>query len=507
MGAMSHQETALEWEHPLPPGLGSCVSIPGFLSPAECRELICAAEDRGFRSAELDYPPSYRNNDRQVLNDPALAARLLQRLRDAAPDDIDGLLPEGTSKDWKLCGINERLRLCRYLPGQQFHLHQDGVHHRGADCRSMLTFMIYLTDGDDFEGGDTSFYMAGPSSGEHESNPVVRIRPRIGSLILFDHGIWHAGDEVTAGMKYVLRSDLLFRRDAEEKPGLATVPSHHQGYIWTLAELGDGRVASGGRDGKIRIWHPHGELSETLEGHDQSVLGLVECGPGMIASVSRDRTLRYWDLASQRCIRSIAAHEAAALSLLCLPGRTLATCGADHTLRLWSAEGQLQHAWVGHDGWVWGMARLGDTRLASASEDGSVRLWDLPTRRCLATLQLGHPLRTIDSRRSNQEDGHTLAVGDAKGGLTLWQMDRQGARELGFFKAHDAAVRRIRFLRDGSLATCGEDNRLRIWSAGDLALVHEEVRGNFMTDVLELRDGARVSCGYNGELHWTSPRP
>lgn len=26
----------------------------------------------------------------------------------------------------------------------------------------MLTFMVYLTDGDDFEGGDTLFYAAGP---------------------------------------------------------------------------------------------------------------------------------------------------------------------------------------------------------------------------------------------------------------------------------------------------------------------------------------------------------
>jgi hypothetical protein len=515
MSAVTRQESTLETdgsrhgmlEYPLPPDLGRCVLIPGFLSPSECREMIGAAESRGFSSAELDYPPSYRNNDRQVFNDPDLARRLLERLGNKVLGGMENLLPDDSPGGWRPSAINERFRLCRYGPGQQFHIHQDGVHHRGADCRSMLTFMIYLTDGDDFEGGNTSFYSAGPASGEDASNVIARIRPRIGSLILFDHGIWHAGEEVTAGIKHVLRSDLLFRRDSGQEHVEVAASSHHQGYIWTLAELGDGRVASGGRDGKIRIWHPHGELDAVLTGHSQSVLGLAECGPGMIASVSRDRTLRYWDVATQRCIRSMTAHEAAVLSLVRLPGGKLATCAADHTFRLWSDEGELRQTFTGHAGWVWGMADLGHNRLATASEDGSVRIWDLDTRDCLLTLSFKHPLRSIASRRAGPEDAYALAVGDAKGDLTLWRMDQGRARELRSFKAHDAAIRRIRFLRDGSLATCAEDNRLRIWSYPELALNHEEIHGNFVTDVLELRGGAKVSCGYDGQLRWTLPAP
>ncbi|BDU19378.1 hypothetical protein DYGSA30_08350 [Dyella sp. GSA-30] len=366
----------------------------------------------------------------------------------------------------------------------------------------MLTFMIYLTDGDDFEGGDTLFYSAGPAGGEEASNVITRIRPRMGSLILFEHDIWHAGEEVTAGTKYVLRSDLLFQRGSVQEHATSSL---HQGYIWTLAELSDGRVASGGRDGKIRIWHPQGEPSVTLIGHDQSVLGLTECAAGVIASVSRDRTLRYWDITTQRCIRSITAHDAAVLSLVRLPGENLATGAADHTIRLWSDEGKCLQEFTGHEGWVWAMVDLGDDRLATASEDGSVRIWDLATRECLLALRCKHPLRSIASCRTGQENACSLAAGDAKGGLTLWRMDQGGAREVGFFKAHDAAIRRIRFLRDGSLVTCGEDNRLCIWSYPALVLKHEEMHGNFVTDVLELRHGARVSCGYDGQLRWTLP--
>jgi predicted 2-oxoglutarate/Fe(II)-dependent dioxygenase YbiX len=490
-------------EQPLPQELGTCVLIPGFLSTAECNALIEGAEGRGFSSAELDYPPSYRNNDRQVLTDEQLAARLLSRLRERLPGGIERLLPADLNQNWRLQGINERFRLCRYQSGQRFHIHQDGVHHRGVDCRSMLTFMVYLTDGDDFDGGDTLFYAAGPRGGEGESNFVARIRPRAGSLILFNHGIWHAGEEVTRGVKYVLRSDLLFYRNSEVTHPIDANASHHQGYIWTLVELDDGRVASGGRDGNIRIWHRDGELSGALTGHSQSVLGLVEVRPGVIASISRDRTLRHWDIAEQRCIRSVTAHDAAVLSVARTSGRRIATGSADHTIRLWSEDCTSIRSLTGHDGWVWGLANIGRDLLASASEDGSVRIWNLRSGQCITTLRTSCPLRTIDAFQPDlRGDPLLLAIGDASGRVTLLSTSLSDIRELASFKAHDAAVRRVRFLHDGVLATCGEDDRLRIWARGSTELIHEDTYGNFVTDVIELRGGSRVSCGYDGELRW-----
>jgi predicted 2-oxoglutarate/Fe(II)-dependent dioxygenase YbiX len=497
---MVHNVARRTIECPLPPGLGPCLLIQHFISASECRALIEAAEHRGFNSAELDYPPSYRNNDRQVLDDEQLAARLLFRLNEALPGGIQQLPSRLPAPDWKPESINERFRLCRYQPGQRFHIHQDGVHHRGPDCRSMLTFMVYLTNGDDFEGGDTLFFATGPQGGEGESNLVARIRPRAGSLILFDHGIWHAGEEVTRGIKYVLRSDLMFRRtQAADTPSLP----HHQGYIWTLLELHDGRVGSGGRDGSIRIWRRDGVLSAILGGHEQSVLGLTEVRPGVIASVSRDRTLRYWDVARQRCIQTVIAHSAAVLCVVAISEQTVATGSADHTIRLWNKDGTQVRSLTGHTGWVWALANLGPDLLASVSEDGDTRIWDVHSGHCIAALKTPFPLRAIDvQRHSSTGNLFHLAVGAASGDVTLLSMSQGQLRQQASFKAHDAAVRRARFLHDGALATCGEDHRLRIWSAGHLQLMHEEIYDNFVTDVLELQDRTRVVCGYDGALHW-----
>lgn len=469
------------------------IVVRDFLSPEECRRHIAAAEARGFRSAGSDYPPSYRNNDRLVIDDAALAGDLFRRVRGLAPEVIEG--------GWHLEGINPRFRLCRYLPGQRFSIHQDGVHYREPGCRSWLTFMIYLTDGTEFEGGGTLFYAAGPGAAPQgaDAPPVVaRLRPRAGMLILFDHAVWHAGDTLTRGSKHILRSELLYRRaGALAEPAGAFQPAH-QGYVWTMARLSGGRVASGGRDASIRLWSNDGAPLGRLAGHRQSVLGLAQYASGCLASVSRDRSLRLWNAEALACEHAVIAHRSAVLAVAALPGKRLATGAADHAVKLWSCERGAPreiHALEGHAGWVWALAPAGAARLASASEDGSLRLWDTERFECLAVLAAGRPLRTLDV----SPDGALLAAGDISGEVTLWKTLERPVL-VGRFRAHAAAVRRVRFFDASTLATAGEDNRLRVWRAADASLLDEAPHDNFVTDVLPPQDGRYLSCSYDGSI-------
>ena len=58
--------------------------------------------------------------------------------------------------------------------------------------------MVYLND--DFAGGETAF------------PPIDRvISPRRGRAVFFQHAVEHAGEMVTRGTKYVLRSDVLYQ--------------------------------------------------------------------------------------------------------------------------------------------------------------------------------------------------------------------------------------------------------------------------------------------------------
>ncbi len=487
--------------YPLPAEAGFCAVIPKFLSLEECAALIAESETRGFGTAQTDYPPSYRNNDRQVLDDDYLAGHLFPRLQQYAPTEWSEVDVQGKIQRWRLDTINARFRFCRYRPGQRFNLHQDGIYYRGSGFRSCLTFMVYLTNGTDFKGGDTIFYSAGPSgdADEKPTHEIGRVRPQAGTLILFDHRIWHAGDLVTSGVKHIMRSDLMYRlANSPAETDVASAPSYHQGYIWTLASIGNGLIASGGRDTFIHLWGPDGKHRGQLEGHRQSVLGLAALEENRLASVSRDRSLKIWDCKTGECEHSIHAHDTAILSLCAVPGGKIATCGADGLIKIWNNRGRLLGTLVGHSSWVWEVAMLGSDALGSVSEDGHMKIWDLGSLHCIADLAGPIPLLSLAVMPS----GDSILAGDMAGQVSCWRRDFSGWKLETRYQMHSAAVRRVRPLDVRRIATCGEDNAVRVWDIAENRLIGEVRHENFATDVLAISDGF-VSSAYDGKLRFS----
>lgn len=81
----------------------------------------------------------------------------------------------------------------------RFAPHTDGSFHRDKLEQSFYSFLVYLND--EFEGGKTIFL----------TEPEVSIKPEIGMGLLFQHPIIHEGSVGLKGIKYVARTDLMYR--------------------------------------------------------------------------------------------------------------------------------------------------------------------------------------------------------------------------------------------------------------------------------------------------------
>ena len=109
--------------------------------------------------------------------------------------------------------VNPRLRVLRYDAdnGDDFRPHFDAVTEDregrlgkvgpGWVWRSYLTVLLYLNSG--FTGGETVFKQ---TSGGGEG----KVTPRTGWACVFEHDLWHEGRKLADGVKYILRTDVMF---------------------------------------------------------------------------------------------------------------------------------------------------------------------------------------------------------------------------------------------------------------------------------------------------------
>lgn len=240
-------------------------------------------------------------------------------------------------------------------------------------------------------------------------------------------------------------------------------------------------LASAGPDQNVRLWLMHqaiGTPLTILQGHTDTVLALSWSPDGsLLASAGADATLRIWDVSQfsqpTREDRPDAlykmragwwGHDGAVAALDWLPeGGTIASGGADRSIRLWDGEGKLLSSWQAHGrGGVSTLAWSPDgSLLASGGIDHQLVLWDpLSKARILVcdehTDEIRHLAWSADSR--------WIASVAGKKDLRVCVWDAQSGQRLAVFTHHREVVGVFWSPSSTWLATATGDGQLQFWS-------------------------------------------
>ncbi|GES57316.1 sulfur metabolite repression control protein [Aspergillus terreus] len=151
----------------------------------------------------------------------------------------------------------------------------------------------------------------------------------------------------------------------------------------------DNILATGSYDATIKIWDTEtGEELRTLYGHESGIRCL-QFDDTKLISGSMDRSLKVWNWRTGECISTYTGHRGGVIGLH-FDATILASASVDKTVKIWNFEDKSTCLLRGHTDWV-NAVRVDTTSrtVFSASDDCTVRLWDLDTKQCIRTFH-GH---------------------------------------------------------------------------------------------------------------------
>jgi 3-deoxy-D-manno-octulosonate 8-phosphate phosphatase KdsC-like HAD superfamily phosphatase len=125
----------------------------------------------------------------------------------------------------------------------------------------------------------------------------------------------------------------------------------------------------------------------------------------------------------------------------------------------------------GHSDCVWSVIQLSDGRLASASRDNTVKIWNVNNGTCERTLS-GHikididvVSRTVGVISVIQLSDGRLASGSSDNTVKIWNVDNGTCERT--LSGHSEAVHILIQLSDGRLASASRDNTVKIWNVNN----------------------------------------
>ncbi|KAI5660173.1 hypothetical protein M9H77_28966 [Catharanthus roseus] len=233
--------------------------------------------------------------------------------------------------------------------------------------------------------------------------------------------------------------------------------------VWDL--IGDredaGFFISGSTDCTIKIWDPSlrgSELRATLKGHTRTIRA-ISSDRGKLVSGSDDHTVLVWDKQTTQLLEELKGHEAQVSYVRMLSGERVLTAGHDGTIKMWDVRTDTCVATVGRCSSAILCVEYDDSTgiLAAGSRDSIANVWDIRAGRQMHKL-LGHNGWV----RSIRMVGDVVITGSDDWTARMWSVSRGTCDAV--LACHAGPVLCVEYsVSDRGIVTGSTDGLLRFW--------------------------------------------
>lgn len=233
--------------------------------------------------------------------------------------------------------------------------------------------------------------------------------------------------------------------------------------VWDL--VGDredaGFFISGSTDCLVKIWDPSlrgSELRGTLKGHTGTVRA-ISSDRGKIVSGSDDHSVIVWDKQTYRLLEELKGHDAQVSCVRMLSGERVLTASHDGSVKMWDVRTDTCVATVGRCSSAVLCMEYDDSSgiLAAAGRDAVANIWDIRAGKQMHKL-LGHT-KWIRSIRMVDD---TVITGSDDWTARIWSVSRGTCDTV--LACHGGPVQCVEYsLSDKGIITGSTDGLIRFW--------------------------------------------
>lgn len=189
--------------------------LKNVMTQKQCQDIIKTFENTDYKHVEeLGWNKNHRNAYKLNTISQNLADFLQKRI---TPFLEQSIIFNNTTKqigirddlptygNWKYHSFDNVQRINKYIPGGFYNPHYDGERIiKETDLRSFKTCIVYLNS--EMTGGTTDFL------NDNGTQILHSIKPETGSVLIFNHHIWHTGTELLSGYKYMIQTMIFYER-------------------------------------------------------------------------------------------------------------------------------------------------------------------------------------------------------------------------------------------------------------------------------------------------------